>query len=104
MMFNEQRFVQILEGEERAVEETFARIERDARHTALTVLTRRSESRRRFTDCPMAFVGHSRQCRAYYWYFTRRQDFFWERMDSAAVFDLMESMMDLDKAPFLQHE
>jgi hypothetical protein len=104
LMFNEQRFVQILEGEKDAVEETFARIKRDARHTAITVIARGAERRRLFPGWTMAFVGRSRQARAYYWYFTRRQEFLWDRMDNLAVYQLMSSIMDLDDARFLQHK
>ncbi len=103
LMFNEQRFVQVLEGERDAVEETFARIQRDARHTALIVIARRQEPCRQFQES-MALVGRSRQARAYYWYFTRRKEFQWQRMDSVAISQLMRSMIDLDEAPFLQHK
>ncbi len=101
LMFNEQRFVQILEGEKNAVEETFGRIQRDHRHTAIVVLSRRVEPRRHFQDWAMAFVGRSRQARAYYWYFTRQKDFKWERMDAEILSQLMLNMMDLDQATFL---
>jgi hypothetical protein len=104
LMFNEQRFVQVLEGRQDAVEETFARIMRDPRHTAITVLARRKEPRQQFAAWSMAFVGRSRQARAYYWYFTRQKDFVWARMDSAVVSQLMLNMMDLDEARFLRQE
>jgi hypothetical protein len=104
LMFNEQRFVQILEGGRDAVEETFARIQRDARHTAISVIGRRKEPRRRFSAWSMAFVGRSRQARAYYWYFTRQTDFLWQRMDSDVISQLMLNMIDLDEARFLRQE
>jgi blue light- and temperature-responsive anti-repressor len=102
LMFNEQRFVQILEGERSAVEETFERIQCDARHTAIAVISRRKEPWRHFGAWSMAYVGRSRQARAYYWYFTRQQDFLWERTDGAVITQLMLNMIDLDDARFLR--
>jgi hypothetical protein len=101
LMFNEQRFVQILEGEKNAVEETFERIRGDARHTAITVIARQKGPWRQFGGSSMAYAGRSRQARAYYWYFTRQQDFLWERTDGAVIMQLMLNMIDLDDARFL---
>jgi hypothetical protein len=104
LLFIEQRFVQILEGERDAVEDTFERIRGDSRHTAVTLIGRRKESRRLFGAWSMAFVGRSRQARAYYWYFTRQTDFVWKLMDGDMISQLMLNMMDLDEARFLEQE
>ncbi|MFD6107766.1 BLUF domain-containing protein [Nocardia salmonicida] len=49
-------FVQVLEGEENAVEQTYARIQRDELHTDLLVLARAAIQQRRFSQWSMKFV------------------------------------------------
>lgn len=101
LMFNDDRFVQILEGTKYQVDETFERIRRDSRHAEATILAIQEKPSRRFYDWCMAFVGGSRQARVYYWYFTRQADFRWEKMDNDVLCQLMLNMMDLDRATFL---
>lgn len=48
------RFLQVLEGPEEAVEQTLKRIQRDTRHRAIVVLSRRAVHRREFGDWQMA--------------------------------------------------
>ena len=49
-----QRFLQALEGPEDAVENAFKRIQRDTRHRAVVVLSRRTVQRREFGEWQMA--------------------------------------------------
>lgn len=49
------RFLQILEGPAKAVEETFARIRRDERHAAIVMLGRDWIEERSFPDWAMAY-------------------------------------------------
>ncbi|TCJ97150.1 FAD-dependent sensor of blue light [Nocardia alba] len=49
-------FVQVLEGDENAVEQTYARIQRDELHTDLLVLVRAAIPQRRFSQWSMKFV------------------------------------------------
>ncbi|MGI4731604.1 MAG: BLUF domain-containing protein [Janthinobacterium lividum] len=51
------RFLQALEGEERAVEETFERIRDDPRHCAMVILSRRIVDVREFGPWQMAERG-----------------------------------------------
>ena len=48
------RFLQVLEGPEDKVEQTFARIQTDPRHRALVILSRRTIDAREFGDWEMA--------------------------------------------------
>lgn len=48
-------FLQVLEGESETVERTFARIERDRRHSGIFVLDRAALSQRNFSAWHMAF-------------------------------------------------
>ncbi len=102
LIFTEERFVQILEGEKAEVDEIFGSIKRDRRHSAVTVLAIQEKPLRHFGAWSMAFVGRSPQARAYYWYFTRRTGFEWARIDNDALSQLMLDMMNLDHATFLQ--
>jgi hypothetical protein len=55
LLFNGKRFLQLLEGAPAAVEETYARIQRDPRHFAVVKLSERTIDAREFGDWEMAF-------------------------------------------------
>lgn len=55
LLYHDGNFVQALEGETAPLEETFARIERDARHGGLITLHRAPIGRRSFPDWSMGF-------------------------------------------------
>lgn len=61
-------FVQVLEGEAAAVEDLFARIQRDRRHHHLHVLSRGTGPARQFDDWRMAFT--KAQTHEFYWLIT----------------------------------
>ncbi|MDG5487602.1 BLUF domain-containing protein [Sphingomonas sp. BGYR3] len=56
------RFLQVLEGPQAAVEATFARISKDARHRATVILARATISERQFGNWAMAHL-HDRVAR-----------------------------------------
>jgi hypothetical protein len=55
LFFDGKRFLQALEGDDAAVDATFARIQQDDRHHALVVLSSREIERREFGEWAMAF-------------------------------------------------
>lgn len=57
MLFNEDWFVQLLEGEEADVRATFERIAVDPRHEEVQILFDSATAERRFPEWSMAFVG-----------------------------------------------
>jgi hypothetical protein len=59
LLYHEGSFFQVLEGPQAAVEETFARIERDPRHRQVAVLLRGHVQQRSFGDWRMAFFSCS---------------------------------------------
>ena len=59
LMFNRGGFAQVLEGPRAAVEATFERIQRDRRHSDVTVLQCAPVASRGFPNWSMAFVGQS---------------------------------------------
>lgn len=69
LLFNQVYFAQVLEGDRKAVTETFCRIAADPRHTDLVILDGSAIEKRRFADWSMCFVGqpvseevHRRYC------------------------------------------
>lgn len=59
------RFLQVLEGEEAAVAETFARIRRDPGHRAVVVLSDRDVDAREFGEWAMAHPGDTEGAEAF---------------------------------------
>lgn len=57
LLFNKQYFAQVLEGDRKAVTETFIRISHDPRHSDHVILDARAIEKRRFADWSMCFVG-----------------------------------------------
>ncbi|TGE20756.1 BLUF domain-containing protein [Hymenobacter aquaticus] len=59
LLYSENRFVQVLEGDEATVLALFERIRRDNRHTEVTLLTQESLTQRMFPDWSMGFSQSS---------------------------------------------
>ena len=57
LIFTEQHFAQLLEGPEPAIDELMKSIERDRRHTHVTVIDRRPIDGYRFPDWALAYWG-----------------------------------------------
>ncbi|MFK8075479.1 MAG: BLUF domain-containing protein [Granulosicoccus sp.] len=61
LMFNQQCFAQILEGESEVIEATFERIQSDPRHHNVQVLEFGPIEQRSFPEWAMAFVGETQE-------------------------------------------
>jgi hypothetical protein len=55
LLYADGSFMQVLEGEEAAVDETFGRVERDSRHTGIFVIDRQPITERSFGRWTMGF-------------------------------------------------
>ena len=69
LLFDQNYFAQVLEGDRKAVTQTFCRILKDPRHSDHVILDARAIDQRRFADWSMCFVGqpvveevHRRYC------------------------------------------
>ncbi len=69
LLFNDSIFAQVLEGDRKAITDTFCRISADPRHSDLIILEARPITQRRFAAWSMGFVGtpvaeevHRRYC------------------------------------------
>ncbi|HTV18043.1 MAG TPA: BLUF domain-containing protein [Polyangiaceae bacterium] len=60
LLYHERSFLQVLEGEGGVIDTVFARIERDERHTRVSVLVRQPVPARQFADWAMGFVAAKR--------------------------------------------
>ena len=59
LLFNQNFFAQVLEGDRKAVTQTFCRIANDPRHSDHVILEARPIKKRCFADWSMCFVGQS---------------------------------------------
>lgn len=59
LVFNDQYFAQILEGDRSAVTSMFCKIIKDPRHSEIVMLKAEPTNQRMFLDWSMAYAGHS---------------------------------------------
>ncbi len=93
LMFNAGAFAQVLEGPRRAVEATFERIQRDLRHSDVTVLQCGPAEGRGFPNWSMAFVGHSAKGQALWDDISARSGFDTTRLDGDQVFSVLRDLV-----------
>jgi len=98
LLFNEGRFVQILEGDEATVMELLEDIKRDPRHTDIDVLPPRVFPERTFAHWSMAFVGASPEAQHYYRDFSLREKLEWTRTTTDLLAALILDLIMVDGA------
>jgi hypothetical protein len=59
LIFYNNEFIQILEGEEKVILELYGRIQTDSRHHNVTLLVKSNKKERSFKDWNMAFIDES---------------------------------------------
>lgn len=93
LMFNAGAFAQVLEGPRRAVEATFERIQRDERHTDVTVLQCGPAEQAGFPGWSMAFVGQSAAGHALWHEIAVQSAFDAACMDGDKVFSMLHALV-----------
>ena len=93
LMFNDGAFAQVLEGPRRGVEETFERIQRDARHGDVTVLQCGPAQSRGFEHWSMAFVGQSAKGQARFSNLAAASGFDLSRLSGDSVFAMLHGLV-----------
>lgn len=93
LMFNAGAFAQVLEGPRQGVEATFERIQRDLRHSDVTVLQCGPAESRGFTNWSMAFVGQSSQGQARFNSLASESGFDLSRLDGDSVFAMLHGLV-----------
>ncbi len=86
LLFNSGSFAQVLEGPRVAVEATFERIQRDPRHSDVSVLQCEPVESRGFSNWSMAFIGHSVRGRALWSEIAGRTGFDLSRIEGDQLF------------------
>ncbi|MDP4006727.1 BLUF domain-containing protein [Methylobacterium sp. NEAU K] len=93
LMFNTGAFAQVLEGPRRGVEATFERIQRDPRHSDVTVLQCGPTECRGFANWSMAFVGQSSRGQARFSGLAAESGFDPARLDGDSVFAMLHGLV-----------
>ncbi|AWB25888.1 blue light sensor protein [Methylobacterium currus] len=93
LMFNAGSFAQVLEGPRNGVEATFERIQRDLRHSDVTVLQCVPVESRGFANWSMAFVGHSSRGRTQFSSLAAESGFDPSRMSGDGVFAMLHGLV-----------
>ena len=94
LLFSDKYFAQILEGDRKAVTETFCRISQDKRHSDIVILQSRPIDVRTFTDWSMAFAGHSELAEALYNKYSTYNEFNPAKMTAGSLERLMEEIVE----------
>ncbi|WP_342110443.1 BLUF domain-containing protein [Methylobacterium sp. SI9] len=93
LMFNAGAFAQVLEGPRAGVEATFERIQRDLRHSDVTVLQCGPAESRGFGNWSMAFVGQSAGGQARFSGLAAESGFDLSRLDGDRVFSMLHGLV-----------
>ncbi len=93
LMFNAGSFAQVLEGPRDGVEATFERIQRDLRHSDVTVLQCVPVESRGFENWSMAFVGQSSRGRTQFSSLAAESGFDLSRMSGDSVFAMLHGLV-----------
>ena len=92
LLFNAGSFAQVLEGERRDVDRTFARIKCDPRHEDVNILFSDAVPERGFSDWSMALVGTTGYGKALWKALLTKNANHLERLDGAAVYGLLRGL------------
>ena len=93
LLFNGGSFAQVLEGPREAVEATFERIQRDPRHSEVSVLQCEAVAARGFPHWSMAFAGHSARGRALWDDLAERTGFDLARIEGDHLFATLHAIV-----------
>ncbi len=96
LMFSDEYFAQILEGDRKAVTQTFCRISLDPRHGDIVILHAHPVEARRFADWTMAFAGQSEKSDALYNKYSTYSTFNPAKMTAASLEALIQDLAKTD--------
>ena len=99
LLFNAGSFAQVLEGPRAAVEATFERIQRDPRHSDVSVLQCEPVAERGFSNWSMAFIGHSARGRAMWQEMAVRTGFNLDRIEGEHLFATLLAIVEEEEGP-----
>lgn len=98
LLFNQNYFVQVLEGDRKAVTETFCRIARDPRHGGIVVLDVSPIEERMFLNWSMGLVGNSETASQLVKKYSVQSDkFLPQKMSAKAMLSFVAEMVEKEK-------
>lgn len=92
LLFSNRFFGQILEGDRKAVTETFCRISNDPRHSDIVILQAKPIEHRRFDDWAMTVAGNSELSEKLYNRFSTYNEFNPAKMSAESLEALIEAL------------
>ena len=98
LLFSDKYFAQILEGDRKAVTETFCRISQDPRHSDIVMLRAVPISERTFVDWSMAFAGQSEVVESLYNKYSTFNEFNPAKMTADSLERFIEELVSTDPA------
>lgn len=96
LIFNYSYFAQVLEGDRKAITETFCKVSKDSRHSDIVILEAKPISERMFGTWNMAFVGGAVAENELRRYGTSAQ-FHPEKMTSASLLGFVREVIDANR-------
>ena len=99
LLFNAGSFAQVLEGPRAAVEATFERIQRDPRHSDVSVIQCEPVAERGFSNWSMAFIGHSARGRAMWQEMALRTGFNLAQIEGEQLFTTLLAIVEEEEGP-----
>ncbi|WP_181699554.1 BLUF domain-containing protein [Chthonobacter albigriseus] len=103
LVFNDQYFVGVIEGDRRRVSSVLVRIAGDRRNANLTILQAGPIEERRFDDWYSVYAGHSEAVDRIYLRFGLTQGLDPARMSGPSMLLLLESLSKLDARSLASH-
>lgn len=97
LLFNQNYFAQVLEGDRKAITETFCRISQDKRHSDIVILETKPVNERIFLDWSMAFAGHSDVADDLYRRFSTHSKFEPSKMTADALLGFVCELVKCDE-------
>lgn len=107
LLFNQLYFAQVLEGDRKAITETFCRISQDSRHSDIVLLEAKPVDERIFREWSMAFAGHSDVAEELYRRFSTGSNFEPSKMTADALLGFICELVKTDDhltKPLEQHK
>lgn len=96
LIFNDQYFAQIMEGDRGAVTNRFCKIANDPRHSDIVIVEARPIEHRMFTDWSMAYAGHSEEIDRIYLRHSVTIGFSPRTMSAASLTEFIADMVQSD--------
>ena len=97
LLFSQKYFAQILEGDRKAITETFIRISQDNRHSDIVILNSMPIDKRQFLNWSMTFAGQTEVADLLYNEYSPTTNFNPAKMTAESLAKLIERLVEVEK-------